>query len=68
MWAPTSVGESRLTNEKLRSHTMYESYNPFLQSEIDYRRDRLRASAVPRKNRHPRFPRVRRAVSTDNIR
>lgn len=46
---------------------MYESYNPILQSELDYRRDRIRSGVVSRKDRH-RFPRVRRAVSTDTVR
>ena len=45
---------------------MIENSNAFLQSELDYRRDRLRASAAPRKNRHSRLSRVRRAVSFGN--
>ncbi|MCW2843252.1 MAG: hypothetical protein JWN22_1168 [Nocardioides sp.] len=47
---------------------MFENSNPFLQSEMDYRHDRIRSSVVKRKNRHPRFPRVRRATSTDTVR
>ncbi len=41
---------------------MYQSSMPFLDSELDYRRDRLR-SATPRTQRHPRTP-WRRAGST----
>lgn len=34
---------------------MYQSNMPFLESELDYRRDRLR-TGTPRKHRHPRTP------------
>jgi hypothetical protein len=47
---------------------MFENSNPFVQSELNYRQDRIRSSVVKRKNRHPRFPRVRRAESTDTVR
>jgi hypothetical protein len=46
---------------------MYENYGPYVQSEIDYRRQRITAGA--RKSRNPRFPRVRRvAVQTTTTR
>ncbi|MCW2793968.1 MAG: hypothetical protein JWO76_3066 [Nocardioides sp.] len=47
---------------------MYESTNPFIQSELDYRQDRIRSSVVKRKSRQSRFPRVRRPVPTDTVR
>jgi hypothetical protein len=48
---------------------MFENANPFLQSELDYRRDRIRSSVVQRKNRRVRNPFVRRpAESSDNAR
>jgi hypothetical protein len=48
---------------------MFENSNPFLQTEIDYRRDRIRSSVARRKNRHVRNPFVRRpAESSDNSR
>ena len=69
MCAPTSGGESLLTTESLRSTTVYESYSPYVQSEIDYRRERIKSGAGSRRNRHHRFPRVRRsAVAADDAR
>jgi hypothetical protein len=48
---------------------MFENSNPFLQPEMDYRRDRIRSNVVQRKNRHVRKPFVRRpAESSDNAR
>ena len=48
---------------------MFENSNPFIQSEIDYRRNRIRSSVTERKNRHVRNPFVRRpAESSDNAR
>jgi hypothetical protein len=49
---------------------MFENSTNFLQSELDYHRDRLRsARVVPRKDRPSRLARVRRAMtSRDNIR
>jgi hypothetical protein len=48
---------------------MFENSNPFLQPELDYRRDRIRSNVVIRKNRHVRNPFVRRpAESSDNAR
>lgn len=40
---------------------MYENYSPYVQSEIDYRRERIQAGT--RKGRHHRFPRVRRTTT-----
>ena len=48
---------------------MYENYSTYLQSEIDYRRERIQSGTGSRKNRHHRFPRVRRSVApADNDR
>lgn len=47
---------------------MFENSNFFLQSEVDYRQDRIRSSVVKRKNRHLRFPRVRRSGHADTVR
>lgn len=48
---------------------MFENSNPFLQPELDYRRDRIRSNVVIRKNRHVRNPFARRpAESSDNAR
>lgn len=44
---------------------MYEIASPYFQSELNYRRDRIRSSAVPPKSRRHRFPRVRRATDPD---
>ena len=41
---------------------MYDSYSPYIQSEIDYRRERIQSGT--RKTRHHRFPRRRRATDT----
>lgn len=40
---------------------MYENYSPYIQSEIDYRRERITTGT--RKPRHHRFPRVRRTAA-----
>ena len=40
---------------------MYENYSPYIQSEIDYRRERITSGT--RKTRHHRFPRVRRTAA-----
>jgi hypothetical protein len=42
---------------------VYESYSPYVQSEIDYRRERIKSGAGSRKIRHHRFPRVRRSTA-----
>ena len=47
---------------------MFEYTSPFLQSELEYRRDRLRSTVVPRKDRPSRLARVRRAMTHDHIR
>ena len=40
---------------------MNANYSPYIQSEIDYRRERITAGT--RKTRHHRFSRVRRAAA-----
>ena len=40
---------------------MYENYSPYIQSEIDYRRERITSGT--RKTRHHRLPRVRRSAA-----
>lgn len=40
---------------------MNANYLPYLQSEIDYRRERIASGT--RKTRHHRFPRVRRTAA-----
>ena len=40
---------------------MYENYGPYIQSEIDYRRERITTGT--RKTRHHGFPRVRRTAA-----
>ena len=48
---------------------MFENSTNFLQSELDYHRDRLRSAATPRKDRPSRLTRVRRAITShDHIR
>lgn len=48
---------------------MFENSTNFLQSELDYHRDRLRSARAPRKDRPSRLARVRRAVTShDHIR
>lgn len=43
---------------------MYEMSNSFLQSELDYRTDRLKSGVAKRKRRHPRVPRRTRSAAT----
>lgn len=46
---------------------MNANYSPYIQSEIDYRRERITSGT--RKTRHHRFPRVRRStVAADSVR
>ena len=48
---------------------MFENSTNFLQSELDYHRDRLRSAVSPRKDRPSRLARVRRAMTHhDHIR
>ena len=41
---------------------MNTNYSPYIQSEIDYRRERITSGTS--KTRHHRFPRVRRTIPT----
>jgi hypothetical protein len=42
---------------------MYEMSNTFLQSELDYRKDRIKAGFAGGRKRHGRLNRVRRSTS-----
>jgi hypothetical protein len=48
---------------------MYEMSNTFLQSELDYRKDRIKAGFAGGRKRHGRLNRVRRSTRTgDTVR
>lgn len=48
---------------------MYESYTPYFQAEINYRRERIMAAAASRKVRRHRLPRLgRTTVAADDAR
>jgi hypothetical protein len=46
---------------------MYEITNTFLQSELDYRTDRLKAAVAEGRHRHSRRIRVRRSPRSSDI-
>jgi hypothetical protein len=48
---------------------MYENHHTYLQSELDYRRDRIKAAFAGSRKRQGRLTRVRRSSGTsDTIR
>ena len=47
---------------------MYEITNTFLQSELDYRTDRLKSGLAKTSRRHVRIPRARRSAESRNAR
>ena len=46
---------------------MYEISNTFLQSELDYRADRVKAGFAGSRKRHGRLTRVRRSSGSSDI-
>jgi hypothetical protein len=46
---------------------MYENHHTYLQSELDYRTDRIKAAFAGSRKRHGRLTRVRRSSGSSDI-